>query len=284
MIVATTAAALDQALAPTRASGKSLGFVPTMGALHRGHASLLRESARENELTVLSIYVNPTQFGKNEDFGKYPRAFEPDSKIARESGVDVIFHPANETIYPAGFSTFIEVEGVSAPLCGRYRPGHFRGVATVVNRLFQLVRPTRAYFGMKDIQQCLVLKRMVEDLAIPVELKLQPTIREADGLALSSRNVFLSLKDRESAPRIYKALAAVQAAFAMGERNTAKLESVGKAELASDSALRLQYLEVLEYPGLGSREILPGDAVCAVAAFLGETRLIDNVVLTAANR
>jgi pantoate--beta-alanine ligase len=206
MILARTLAELDTALVEARKSGRSIGFVPTMGALHQGHASLLRRSRAENELTVLSIYVNPTQFGPAEDFSKYPRPLDADLAIAEQEGVAIVFLPEDSTIYPPGFSTYVNEETVSKPLCGAVRAGHFRGVATVVVRLFNLVEPSRAYFGLKDLQQCLVLKRVVRDLNLPVQLVLCPTVRESDGLALSSRNRYLSPEERAVAPLIYEAL------------------------------------------------------------------------------
>lgn len=279
MIVASTRAELDQALAEIRGFGKTVGFVPTMGALHRGHAALLERSVAENDVTVLSIYVNPTQFGKNEDLAKYPRTFASDRELASKAGVDIIFHPTDATMYPPGDTTFIDVAGVSAPLCGRFRPGHFRGVTTVVERLFRYVRPTRAYFGQKDMQQCLVIERMVRDLELPVGLVFCPTIREADGLALSSRNAYLSPEDRERAPLIQQSLQEIAHAFAKGERSVAELEALGRARVSADSAFKIQYLEVLTYPDLERVESLNGPGVAAIAAFLGETRLIDNILL-----
>lgn len=279
MKIAASEAELKREIRAAQAAGKSIGFVPTMGALHRGHGALLEAARAENDFVVLSVYVNPTQFGPNEDFAKYPRAFAADCQLAEAAGADLVFHPTNEVIYPPGYSTFIEVAGVSEPLCGRFRPGHFRGVATVVHRLFQLVEPTRAYFGKKDIQQCLVLKRMTADLGLGLELRLCETIREGDGLALSSRNQYLSAAEREKAPLLYKALQEVAFAFAGGERDVAKLESIGRARIETSGDFRLQYLEVLGYPELNRTENAAAESVCAVAAYLGSTRLIDNILL-----
>lgn len=254
------------------------GFVPTMGALHEGHATLLRESVANNEFTVLSIFVNPTQFGPNEDFSKYPRTLEADLEIARKEGVDFVYAPGAEEIYPEGYSTFIEVEGVSAPLCGAFRPGHFRGVATVVHRLFQLVRPKRAYFGQKDLQQCLVIRRMVEDLGLPVELTLVPTVREEDGLALSSRNRYLSPEERAEATVIFRAMEAVRAAYEGGETEVSKLLAEAERVFRTVPEFRVQYAEIRALPGLGAIPRVEGPAAMAVAGFLGSTRLIDNFI------
>lgn len=190
--------------------GKKVGFVPTMGALHEGHASLLKQARAETDFVVLSIFVNPTQFGPNEDFSKYPRTLENDLEIAKQAGVDLVFTPTAEIIYPKGWSTFIEVEKLTDSLCGKFRPGHFRGVTTVVYRLFQLVKPHVAFFGQKDLQQCLVIQKMVKDLELPVEIRISPTVREKDGLAMSSRNRYLSPTEREMALVISRALFAVK--------------------------------------------------------------------------
>lgn len=272
---------------------ESVGFVPTMGALHEGHCSLVKQAKAESKIVVLSIFVNPTQFGPNEDLAKYPRPFERDCSCAEAAGVDFLFAPEVDDIYPPNFSTSVSVKGVSESLCGSTRPGHFDGVATVVARLFGLVQPTHAYFGLKDVQQCMVLQRMVTDLALPVELKFCPTVRESDGLALSSRNQYLSSKERERAPLLYKALQMVAEAVVRGERDVASLEQLGITKIAEDSAFRLQYFEIRSLPDLRkisaiadrSESFYSGSfnaeyvAVCAVAAYLGETRLIDNILL-----
>lgn len=279
MKIVSGLAELKDEIRAAREAGKAIGFVPTMGSLHRGHAALLETARRENDFLVLSIYVNPTQFGPNEDFEKYPRAFAEDKKIAEAAGVDLIFHPSTEVIYPPGYSTFIEVEGVSAPLCGAYRPGHFRGVATVVQRLFQLVQPTAAYFGKKDIQQCLVIQRMVTDLALGIKLRFCGTIREADGLAMSSRNQYLTPAERKQAPELYRVLQALRAAFDAGERSAERLASLGRGMISRKPEFRLQYLDVLSYPDLRALPLIGEKAVCAFAVYLGGTRLIDNIIL-----
>lgn len=253
--------------------------MPTMGALHEGHATLLRESVAKNEFTVLSIFVNPTQFGPNEDFAKYPRTLEADLDVARGVGVDFVFVPSVEEIYPKGYSTFLEVEGVSAPLCGAFRPGHFRGVATVVHRLFQLVRPKRAYFGQKDLQQCLVIRRMTQDLALPVEISLVPTVREKDGLALSSRNRYLSPDERAKATVIFRAMEAVKSSYEAGEIDVVSLLRKAHEIFRTVPEFRVQYAEIRGLPDLAEIERIEGPAAIAVAGFLGSTRLIDNFIL-----
>lgn len=258
---------------------EATGFVPTMGALHQGHAALLRRAAQECPVTVLSIFVNPTQFGPNEDFSRYPRAFEADLEIARDCGVQYVFAPDVDTIYPKGWSTFIDVQGVSEPLCGSFRPGHFRGVATVVYRLFRLVRPQVAYFGQKDLQQCLVIERMVRDLALPVRIAICDTLRESDGLAMSSRNRYLSAEERAKATIIFKAMQAVHEAFAQGEREVEDLVDLAHVTLSQVPDFQEQYCEIRSLPNLGSIDHIEGPAALAIAGFLGKTRLIDNLVL-----
>lgn len=270
-------AELRDALTPVWASGERLGFVPTMGALHAGHRTLLEKSVEENPHTVLSIFVNPTQFGPNEDLAKYPRTLEADLEIAKAAGVSVVYYPQVEDIYPPGFSTFIEVEGVSKPLCGAFRPGHFRGVATVVYQLFMQVMPSLAYFGQKDIQQCLVLHRMVQDLRLPLALSLVPTVRESDGLALSSRNRYLSVTEREQATVISRAL---RAGETNKQKNAKEILAVTNAVLAEVPAFKPQYVELLSYPDLKEIQKVGAEgAVLAIAGYLGTTRLIDNFIL-----
>lgn len=269
---------LRRAVHEARSSGKSIGFVPTMGALHEGHASLLRLSGKENGFSVLSIFVNPTQFGPKEDLEKYPRTLEEDCRIAEREGVDIVFAPPVEEMYSEGFQTFVELGEIARPLCGAYRPGHFRGVATVVNRLFNLVEPTRAYFGQKDVQQCLVLLRMVKDFGMDIELKICPTVREQDGLALSSRNRYLAPEEREQALVLYRALRAVREMRKGGEYSVDKLLAAGRRELDKIPAFQVQYFEIRSYPELAELGDAKQPCVAALAGFLGTTRLIDNFV------
>lgn len=278
--VLKTVMELRHALAEHHARAEVIGFVPTMGALHEGHAMLMERCAEECPVRVLSIFVNPTQFGPNEDFSRYPRTFEADLELARTKGVQYVFAPSPEEIYPKGYSTFLEIAKVSEPLCGAFRPGHFRGVATVVHRLFQIVRPQVAYFGQKDLQQCLVIDRMVKDLELPVKIAICPTVREADGLAKSSRNRYLSAEDRLKSTVIFRAMEAVRKGYDRGERGVQSLRELAQTELATVPDFRVQYCEIRALPLLENIEQIEGPATLAIAGFLGNTRLIDNLVLT----
>lgn len=257
-----------------------LGFVPTMGALHQGHMSLVALSKAQAERTIASIFVNPLQFGPNEDLSRYPRPLDKDLALLDAAGVDALFLPSVGDLYPKDASTFVVEEQVSAPLCGAVRPGHFRGVATVVLKLFNIVAPDLAFFGQKDAQQCAVITRMVRDLDVPVEIVRGPTLREADGLAMSSRNIYLSAEDRAAAPAIHHSLVAAKAAFAAGERDAGRLVAIGRAVLASAPRIRVQYWEARHPASLEPlTSVGPEGALLAVAAHLGTTRLIDNLVL-----
>lgn len=260
--------------------GASVGFVPTMGALHAGHMSLVALSRAKAERTIVSIFVNPLQFGPNEDYAKYPRPFEKDYALLKAAGVDAVFVPEAEMLYRPDASTYVAEDRVSLPLCGAFRPGHFRGVATIVLKLFNLVQPTHAVFGQKDAQQCAVVERMVRDLDVPIEIVRGPIVREPDGLALSSRNLYLSAEERQAAPLIYQSLQAAKRAFAAGERNAAQLVAIGRAVLEAESRFRLQYWELRDPESLEPIErVGSGPALIAIAAYLGSTRLIDNEVL-----
>lgn len=278
-MVLKTAEEVRQVISAHTEAREATGFVPTMGALHEGHAALLRRAAAECPVTVLSIFVNPTQFGPNEDFSRYPRAFEADLEIAKACGVQYVFAPDVDTIYPKGWNTFIEVQGVSEPLCGSFRPGHFRGVATVVYRLLRLVRPQIAYFGQKDLQQCLVIERMVRDLELPVRLAICDTLRESDGLAMSSRNRYLSPEDRKDATVIFKAMEAVRKEFESGQRDVEQLLGRARTEFRTVPGFKEQYCEIRSLPNLASIDTVKGPAALAIAGFLGKTRLIDNLIL-----
>lgn len=279
MKIVRSAEELRTSLKQARAKKLSVGFVPTMGALHEGHETLLRASAEENPVSVLSIFVNPTQFGPNEDFSRYPRTPEADLERARAAGVTHVFMPTPEVIYPAGWNTFIDVEGVSEGLCGKYRPGHFRGVATVVYRLFRLVQPKVAYFGQKDLQQCLVIKRMVTDLGLPLRIEIVPTVREKDGLAMSSRNRYLSPEERAKATVIPRALAAVGREYQNGNRQVKALLATAQKVFQTVPEFELQYAEIRSLPDLQPISRIDGPAALAVAGYLGKTRLIDNSLL-----
>ncbi len=260
--------------------GKSVGFVPTMGYLHKGHVSLIRCSKKENDITVVSIFVNPIQFGKNEDLDKYPRDLYRDYYICKEEGVDYVFYPDYKQMYPEGFSTYVEVLDLTEGLCGSYRPGHFKGVTTVVTKLFNIVKPDRAYFGKKDYQQFKVIQKMVNDLNMDVEVIGCPLIREEDGLALSSRNKYLSPEERLSALSLSKALFYAKDLFNKGVRDTDLLKKEMKKIISSYPEVReIQYIEIVDSETLKPKDIAEKGDVIAVAVFVGSTRLIDNIEL-----
>jgi pantoate--beta-alanine ligase len=261
-------------------AGARLGFVPTMGALHEGHLSLMRQAREAADVVIASIFVNPLQFGPNEDLSRYPRPIEADIAKLEDLGVDALFLPSVEDMYPPGASTVVEETGVSGPLCGAVRPGHFRGVATVVLKLLNLVQPHVAVFGQKDAQQCAVIERMVRDLDVPVAILRGPIVREADGLALSSRNVYLSDEDRAAAPLIFASLKAAEAAYLAGEVDARRLAEIGGAVLAGSERIAVQYWDVRDPESLEAIDKVGArGALLAVAAHLGTTRLIDNLVL-----
>lgn len=268
------------ALAGHHARAELIGFVPTMGALHEGHGMLMERCAEECPVRVLSIFVNPTQFGPNEDFSVYPRTFEADVELARAKGMQYVFAPSLEVIYPESFSTFIDVAKVSEPLCGTFRPGHFRGVATVVHRLFQILHPQIAYFGQKDLQQCLVIDRMAKDLELATKIAICPTVREADGLAKSSRNRYLSAEERAKSTVIFRAMSRVGRAFEEGERSVKALERLARDELTNVSDFKPQYCEIRSLPNLAAITEITAPSALAIAGYLGKTRLIDNLILT----
>jgi pantoate--beta-alanine ligase len=259
--------------------GGSLGFVPTMGFLHQGHLELVRRARAESEAVAVSIFVNPTQFGPNEDFAAYPRDMERDLALLRAEGVDLVWTPGVGDIYPPGFSTYLHVEGLDSRLEGAARPGHFRGVATVVYQLFALVAPQRAYFGQKDAQQVLVIRRMARDMRLPLEVVVCPTRREPDGLAMSSRNVYLSAEERAVAPALYQGLQAAAARYRAGERSAEALRAAARAPIEAQPLLRLEYLSAADPETLEELEMVADRAVVSLAARLGRARLIDNIVL-----
>ena len=279
MNVLTTIEAMRSASRAAKTAGKRVGFVPTMGALHEGHLSLVRSAKAQCDVVATSIFVNPTQFGPNEDFSKYPRAFERDRELFAKEGVELLFAPAVEEMYPAGAVTYVTVEGMSERLCGKSRPGHFRGVTTVVCKLFNIVEPDIAFFGQKDAAQVAIIRRMVRDLDIPVEIAVCPIVREADGLAMSSRNTYLDLQQRKAALVLYRSLQKVKREFESGESNAAKLAEQGRKLFAQEPSVRLDYLEIVEPDNLEALDNIESSALVAVAAFLGATRLIDNFIL-----
>lgn len=264
-----------------RREGKQVGFVPTMGYFHQGHLSLIRRAVQENDLAVVSVYVNPTQFGPQEDFHRYPRDLERDIRLAEEEGVHVLFAPSDAEMYPQGYQTYVEVTELTQGLCGARRPGHFRGVATVVAKLFHIVQPTRAYFGEKDYQQLRVVERMVRDLNLEVEIVPMPIVREIDGLAMSSRNVYLSPEERRAATVLYRAWKAAQEWVAQGERDALRLREKVVRFIEAEPLARVDYVEIVDPSTLEPLERLEGEARLMLAAFVGSTRLIDNGPLTA---
>ncbi|WP_371826935.1 pantoate--beta-alanine ligase [Microvirga sp. VF16] len=278
MLTFRTIKSLTESLRGYRAAGLRVGFVPTMGFLHAGHRALIVESVARCDITVVSIFVNPTQFGPNEDLDRYPRALEQDHALCRNAGVSLIFVPDAGEIYPPGFQTTIEPGPVAEPLCGAIRPGHFRGVATVVTKLFHIVQPEVAFFGQKDFQQCTVIRQLVRDLNLPVEIVTVPTVREPDGLALSSRNSYLSPVDRQRARCLSQGLLAAQAAYGQGERDSGRLIAIARAQMTEVD--QLQYLELRDARTLeAAHGIVEQPAALCVAASVGATRLIDNVLL-----
>ncbi len=264
-----------------RRDGRRIAVVPTMGALHAGHLALVRAARARADVVILTIFVNPTQFGPNEDLAKYPRDEAGDLGKAREAGADLAFCPDAAAMYPAGAQTFVEVRELQQPLCGARRPGHFAGVATIVTKLFHITQPHLAVFGEKDYQQLAILRRMTRDLDFGIEIVSVPIVREPDGLAMSSRNAYLSADDRRAALALSAGLAAAQAAFAAGERDAGVVVAAARAPLEHESRVRIDYVELRDADELTELARIEKPAVLAIAAFLGKTRLIDNRVLGA---
>jgi pantoate--beta-alanine ligase len=279
MRIVSTIAEARGAVRALRTNGRSIGLVPTMGALHAGHVSLVRAAREQCDAVVVSIFVNPTQFGPNEDFAKYPRTWDADCALLESEGVDLILAPIATEMYPAGASTFVEVEGVSDRLDGASRPGHFHGVSTVVAKLFHIVSPDKAFFGQKDAAQVAVLRKMVRDLNFDLELVVCPTVREADGLALSSRNRYLSVDERRQALVLSRALQRVEERVAQGVLDAATLIDDALAVLASEPGIRLDYFKVVDPDTLEDVADVRNSALAAIAVFVGPTRLIDNAVI-----
>jgi pantoate--beta-alanine ligase len=274
-----TASTILEAREWRRAAGGSVGLVPTMGYLHAGHLSLVERARRENDRVAASLFVNPTQFGPSEDLARYPRDLERDTRLLDEAGCELLFAPAVEEMYPAGFETAVDVGSVAGPLEGARRPGHFRGVATVVMKLFGIIQPDRAYFGQKDAQQLAVIKKMVRDLDVPVEVHGCPTVREADGLAMSSRNVYLGPDERRAAPALHRALAAGRDRWAAGERDAEALRQAMRSVLAAEPLVRVDYVSVADATTCQELETVEGPALLSLAATLGKARLIDNLTV-----
>jgi pantoate--beta-alanine ligase len=262
-----------------RLKGERIAFVPTMGFLHAGHLSLLQEGRRRGDLLVLSIFVNPTQFGAGEDFASYPRDLAADAELARGAGVDVIFAPEARQMYPAGYATYVDVEGLTETLCGASRPGHFRGVTTVVTKLFNIVAPDVALFGCKDFQQLAVIRCMSADLNLPVEIVGMPIVREPDGLALSSRNVYLSPGQRQQALVLSQGIARARELAGSGVESVGEILAVLRALIEGQTEARIDYLQICHQQTLREQERLDADSVLLMAVFIGKTRLLDNALL-----
>jgi len=278
----TTVEEMRAASRAARLGGLRVGLVPTMGALHEGHLSLVRAAQAQCEAVAVSIFVNPLQFGPNEDLAKYPRTFEHDCELLEQEDVDFLFAPSVEEMYPEKAITYVTVEGLSEKLCGRSRPGHFQGVTTVVAKLFHIVEPDLAFFGQKDAAQATIIRRMVRDLNFPVEIIVCPIVREVDGLAMSSRNAYLNPQERKSALVLYRALKEIQRKFEQSERSPFQLIEAGTQVLVQEPGVRLDYLEIVDPDTLDPVEKITSTVLVAVAAFVGGTRLIDNVVLAGA--
>jgi pantoate--beta-alanine ligase len=263
-----------------RRKGKTIGFVPTMGCLHEGHLSLMRRSRKESDYTLISIFVNPAQFGPQEDFRRYPRNLSRDKQLSRACGVDVIFHPRARDMYPKGHKSFVEVTDLSSVLCGASRPGHFRGVATAVLKLFNIVRPDKAYFGQKDAQQAIIVGRMVKDLNLPVKIKVLPIVREKSGLAMSSRNTYLNERQKKDAAVLYKALQTAVGMIQSGHKHPRKVIAQMRKMIKSRAAARIDYIRIVDADRLKQVNRIKGRLLIAVAVFFGKTRLIDNVIIS----
>ena len=261
-------------------AGKTIGLVPTMGALHEGHLTLMREAKKNTDVVIASVFVNPVQFGPNEDFDAYPRQFEQDCAKLEDVGVDAVFHPEPSEMYPEGFCTYVNVEGeFTKKLCGCQRPGHFRGVATVVTKLINLARADKAFFGQKDAQQVCVIRRFVEDLAIPVEIHMVPIVREENGLARSSRNAYLSPQEKEAALVLSRSLHLAATAFKKGTVQVETLKQIIKDEINKEPLAVIDYVEIYSFPALAEIETAQAGDIMAIAVKIGKTRLIDNVIL-----
>jgi pantoate--beta-alanine ligase len=277
MITVTTVGEMKRLVRKRKSEGRTAGLVPTMGYLHEGHLSLVRESKKRTDLTVVSIFVNPAQFGPGEDFQRYPRDLERDSGLLEKEGADILFHPSAGEMYPPGYKTYAEVVEIGDRLCGKSRPGHFRGVATVVLKLLNIVEPEVAFFGWKDAQQVVLLRKMAADLNLATEIAACPLVREPDGLAMSSRNSYLSPDERKAALGLSRSLGQAERAIRAGERDPEKLIAGIRSMIAAEPLARVDYVEIADMKELLSLGRLEGDVLIALAVFFGTTRLIDNI-------
>ncbi len=280
MKIFTTIEDVREEIKQLKSGGQSIGFVPTMGFLHEGHLSLIRESVRKTQATAVSIFVNPTQFGPQEDFKEYPRDLEHDSGLLEKEGVDVLFVPAQEEMYPEDFRTYVEVHSLQDKLCGRSRPGHFRGVCTVVMKLFHIIAPDTAYFGQKDAQQAIIIKRMVRDLDLNIDIEVLPIVREEDGLALSSRNSYLNKEERKAAGCLFKSLQRAERMIGEGEKDPHRIIQEIKRIIQSEPLARIDYAEIVDLDYLDPLDKIEGDILIALAVFIGKVRLIDNTIVS----
>ena len=279
MRIVKTIKSLRQILNQARLKGRKIGFVPTMGYFHEGHLSLMRRAKKECDICVVSIYVNPKQFGPKEDLNRYPRDIKRDATMIQKENVDILFIPSDNDVYPNGYLTYIDVEKISDTLCGKYRPGLFKGVATIVAKLLNMVRPDVMYLGQKDAQQVVVLKQMIADLNFPVDIRVVPTAREKDGLAMSSRNIYLSVQERAQAPVLYKALKEAALHIQTGERSASKIIVLIQKNITQQANGRIQYVACVDANTLEPLKILKGKVLIALAVFFNKTRLIDNVII-----
>ncbi|WP_295155360.1 pantoate--beta-alanine ligase [Selenomonas sp. AE3005] len=282
MEILTTIAEIKKYAAQAKAQGKTIGLVPTMGALHEGHLTLMRAAKEKCDIVIASVFVNPTQFGPNEDYDAYPRQFAADCEKLESVNIDAVFHPEPAEMYPEGYCTYVNVDGdITHKLCGAQRPGHFRGVATVVTKLINLARADEAFFGQKDAQQVTVIRRFVDDLNINVHINMVPIAREESGLARSSRNSYLSAEEKTAALVLSRSLQQAKAAYTQGEKDIAALENIVKCELNKEPMASIDYVKAYAYPSLKPLTKVSEDTLLAIAVRIGKTRLIDNVILTA---
>ncbi len=279
MKVITTIAGISEVVSLAEKNGKTIGFVPTMGYFHEGHSSLIRRARKECSVLIVSIFVNPAQFGAGEDYETYPKDLAGDSSLAEKEKVDFIFAPGVSEMYPTGYSTFVEVEGLSKIMCGRSRPLHFRGVTTVLMKLFNLIQPAVAYFGQKDAQQAIIVKKMVSDLDMGVRIEIMPIVREKDGLAMSSRNKYLNKGERKSAAVLYRALLKAEEDIAKGRKNVSEIMKQIAETIENEKLARLDYIEIVDPENLTKKTAIDCPVLIAAAAYIGKTRLIDNIIV-----
>lgn len=277
MIKADTIKEMKEIIRKEKKNGKKIGLVPTMGSLHEGHLSLIRRASEENDQVAVSIFVNPTQFNDDDDFASYPRTMERDIRLAEEAGAGIVFCPTSKEMYPQGYKTYVNVETITEKLCGAFREGHFRGVTTIVCKLFNIVQPDKAYFGQKDAQQLIVVRKMVEDLNMDVEVVACPTVREKDGLALSSRNVHLSFEERKKALQISRALFEAEEMIKSGIKDADKIKKHIIEKLGKELSSGIEYVEIVDGVTIERLKKIEGNVLIAIAAKVGKTRLIDNI-------